>query len=461
MSPSTVILGSLVALAAAAPLPFGSVPDWAEGMLAGMVGVLLATWGALVLRGSVPLVRPPAWFWLASALFLAALGWAVAQTLTGLPAAPRAFGWEGEAATGPVALDPAAARAAALGIAACAGVFWLALQTGRDAKRAAWAFAALGFAAGLHALYGLLAHLSGTNTILWFAKTAYHDVVTGTFVNRNTFATHAALGLLCLAAALRETFATAQAHAVPRRERLRRLVAQTPVRRALLLAAALLVGNAILLSESRAGTASTLLALAVFLGMLALRRGRALLAAVVAVGALGAGLLFATLGEGLERRLWSADVDWDGRRQIAAETLAAIRAAPLRGVGLGGFEAAHRMHREAGSAVRIERAHNDYLQTALELGVPGALAFFASLGILAFACAGASLRRRRNDAYPAAGLAACVLVGAHSALDFSLRVPAVAVLFSLMLGVAVAHAWGERAMRRTALDRRERPPRVE
>ena len=441
MSPSAVILGALVALAAVAPLPFGSVPEWAGGMLAGSAGALLAAWGALALRGSIRLVRPPAWFWLAAGLFLAALGWGVAQTLTGIPAAPYAFRGEGAEAIGPVALDPAAGQAAAVQIAACAGVFWLALQTGRDAKRAAWAFAALGFAAALHALYGLLAHLSGTNTILWFAKTAYHDVVTGTFVNRNTFATHAALGLLCLAAALREAFGTASAQTAPGRERLRRLVSEAPARKALLLAAALLVGNAILLSESRAGVAVALLGLTALLAMLALRARRPLLAVAATAGVLGAGLLFATLGEGLERRLWTAEEDWEGRRQIAAETLDAIHAAPLRGVGLGGFEAAHRMHREAGGAVRIERAHNDYLQTALELGVPGALAFFASLGTLAFACAWGALRRRRNAVFPAAGLAACVLVGAHSVVDFSLRVPAVSVLFSLMLGVAVAQSW--------------------
>jgi len=368
MSPPTVMTGLLIALAAAAPLPFGSVPEWAGGMLAGGIGALLAAWGALALRSSVPLVRPPAWFWLAAGLFLAALGWGVAQTLTGIPAAPYAFRWEGAAPVGPVALDPAAGRAAAVQIAACAGVFWLALQNGRDAKRAAWMFAALGFAAALHALYGLSAHLSGTNTILWFAKTAYHDVVTGTFVNRNTFATHAALGLLCLAAALRETFGDAPARTVPRRERFRWLVAEAPVRKALLLAAALLVGNAILLSESRAGAASALLGLTAFLAILALRARRRLLAAAAMAGVLGVGLLLATLGEGLERRLWTAEADWEERRQIAAETLDAIEAAPLRGVGLGGFEAAHRMHREAGGTGRIERAHNDYLQTTLELG---------------------------------------------------------------------------------------------
>ena len=441
MSPQTVILGALVALGAVAPLPFGSAPQWAEGVLVGAVGGLLAVWGALVWRGSVSVVRPPMWFWAAAGLFLAVLGWAFAQSLIGAPAALRGFRSEGPAALGSVALDPAAGQASAIGVAACVAAFWLALQTGRDDVRAGRAFAALGLACAAHALYGLLAHFSGANAILWFPKTAYHDVVTGAFVNRNTFATHAGLGLLCLGVALSRAFAGTLAPSLPGRERVRRLVSEVPVRKALLLGAALLVGFAVLLSESRAGAVAAMLGLVSFVSIRAMRGGGPLRAAAVGAAALGAGLLFALLGQGLEQRLWSAEADWEDRRQISAETLDALRTAPLRGVGLGGFEAAHRAHRKAGGAMRIERAHNDYLQTALELGVPAAIALFASLVGLAAACARGALRRRRNAGYPAAGFAACVLVGAHSALDFSLRVPAVSLLFSLMLGLAVANAW--------------------
>lgn len=439
MRPNTVILGLLVALAAVAPLPFGGAPNWAGGMLAVVVGGLLATWGALVLRGAVGVARPPKWFWLPAGLFLAALGWAVAQTLTGQPALPPDFSWEGSAAFASIALDPVEARASAVGIGACASAFWLALQTGRRPERAAWAFTALGFAVAANAVYGLLVHLSGTNTILWFPKTAYHDVVTGTFVNRNTFATHAGLGLLCVAAALGGLVAKT-AGQLRGRERVRLLLSVAPVRKVLLIGAGLLLGLAILLSESRAGAGAAVLALTAFLSMLALRGRKRWRAVAVTAGAIGAGLLFASLGEGLEQRLWSAEADWEFRRQIAVETVEALRTAPLRGVGLGGFEAAHRAYRESGGAVRIERAHNDYLQTALELGVPGALAYFASFALLALACVRGALGRGRAAVHSAAGFAACVLVGAHSAVDFSLRMPAVSLLFSLMLGLAVAQA---------------------
>ena len=448
MSPRTAILGGLVALAASAPLPFGSVSLWAGGILACCVGALLAVWGAFVLRGSVPLVRPPNWFWWVSVPFLLALAWSAVQTLADVPAPLRNPVWEasvkalGSTGAGSVALDPAAARAGAIGIAACAGVFWLALQTGRDPARAAATLTGLGLAGAAYALYGLMVQFSDANTILWFPKTAYHDVVTATFVNRNTFATHAGLGLLCVVAALRESLDRGSAQGVPFGERLRRLIAERPGRKGLLLGAALLIGTALLLSESRGGTAASLVALTAFLSILALRRARVARAAGVAACAVAGGLLVASFGEGLERRLWSAEADWGERRQIIAQTLDAMRESPLRGAGLGGFDAAHRAHRKPGAATRVARAHNDYLEMALELGAPAALAFFAALGGLALACAAGALRRRRASSYPAAGFAACVLVGAHSLVDFSMQVPAVAVLFSLVLGIAVARSWG-------------------
>ncbi|MBT3172905.1 MAG: 1,4-beta-xylanase, partial [Rhodospirillaceae bacterium] len=42
--------------------------------------------------------------------------------------------------------------------------------------------------------------------------------------------------------------------------------------------------------------------------------------------------------------------------------------------------------------------------------------------------------------YPAAGVAAGVLVASHSIVDFSLQIPAVSVVFAAMLGAACAQS---------------------
>ena len=88
--------------------------------------------------------------------------------------------------------------------------------------------------------------------------------------------------------------------------------------------------------------------------------------------------------------------------------------------------------------------------TALTLGAgvpedrPAALALFAAIGGLAVVCLRGVRRRHRDWAYPALGVAASVLVGVHALLDFSLQIPAVAILYACIMGVGCAQAWSSR-----------------
>ena len=79
-----------------------------------------------------------------------------------------------------------------------AGVFWLALQLGRDPRRARQIIAAIALFGTAYVGYGIYAYLSGSNSVLWFERWAYEGSVTSTFVNRNSFATYAGLTIICL-----------------------------------------------------------------------------------------------------------------------------------------------------------------------------------------------------------------------------------------------------------------------
>ena len=52
--------------------------------------------------------------------------------------------------------------------------------------------------------------------------------------------------------------------------------------------------------------------------------------------------------------------------------------------------------------------------------------------------------RRENWTIPAAAAAVVLAGGAHSLVDFSLQIPAVAALYAFLLGTAVAQAWSSR-----------------
>ena len=441
------ILYALVALALAAPLAFGAVADWAWATAAGVCGMLLLGWGALALGGRRRVVRPPRFLcWAASAFALVML-WAVLQTVGFTPESWHHALWRDAAEAlgtpyrGAVSLDPGASRESVLRILSYTGVFWLAFQHGHDPRHVEYVLRAVALGSACYALYGLAVLFSGAEMVLWVEKTQFQDAVTATFINPNSFATYAGMGLLCATGALWHRVTHGFAGVTGVRARLHFLLGEALPNNALLLAAWLVLATALLLSLSRAGIAATALALFVFLCIAGGRRGLRLrtlalrLTGFVLVGA----VLLALAGEGLERRLRETAPDWAKRAQIYSLTMTAIEQRPLLGTGLGTYAAVYRSHRTEGVRRGVRMAHNDYLELALELGIPAAFLFVAAIATTAFGCArGLRAQAEPDTAFPAVGLAVCMLVGAHALLDFSLQVPAVAITFALLFGVAVA-----------------------
>ena len=113
---------------------------------------------------------------------------------------------------------------------------------------------------------------------------------------------------------------------------------------------------------------------------------------------------------------------------------------PVLGFGYGTFADSFRLYDQNEAAVHYDRAHNTWLENAFELGVPAALLLYASLAGVALTCWRGVKRRRRDWVYPAVGVGATILVGVHALVDFSLQLPAVAMLYALVMGMACAQS---------------------
>ena len=72
---------------------------------------------------------------------------------------------------------------------------------------------------------------------------------------------------------------------------------------------------------------------------------------------------------------------------------------------------------------------------------PAALALYVALAGLALTCLRGVRRRHRDWVFPATGVAASVLVALHATVDFSLQIPAVAILYACIMGVACAQSY--------------------
>jgi O-antigen ligase len=91
-----------------------------------------------------------------------------------------------------------------------------------------------------------------------------------------------------------------------------------------------------------------------------------------------------------------------------------------------------------------DKAHNSYLEVFQGLGMIFGLMLIGTLGFFFLSCAIGSLRRRRDATPPLVASAACVLVGVHALVDFSLQMQGVTLTFMALLGAGFAQATSSR-----------------
>ncbi len=109
-----------------------------------------------------------------------------------------------------------------------------------------------------------------------------------------------------------------------------------------------------------------------------------------------------------------------------------IKEHPWLGVGRGGFETAFTRVHPGSAGGLASHVENEYLQTVVDFGIPGALA----LGVLVGACLLAALRRWRDGPLAAAALAALAALATSASVDFGieligLAIPAVLLMSTL------------------------------
>jgi len=317
-------------------------------------------------------------------------------------------------------------------------VFFLALQLGRDRNRAELLIWADGLSATAYALYGLVLYFGKFEMILWVETESAVRSVSGTFINRNNFATYIGLGLLCSSGLYLAGFFNVIRSGRTGRDKIFHVMQQAFVRGAPLLACILVLLTALFLTGSRGGitaSLSSMLALVVFLGLMTRLHSRTyrVLTAMLLATAIG---VFFLSGENWMDRLMAMDLEHEGRIEAYKQTWQAINLSPWTGYGIGSYRQTFSIFADE-STGNFARAHNDWLETIFELGFPAAVLWFIVLAGLTLRCLWGFFRRRRDHIYPVIGFCAGVLVGLHSFVDFSLQIPAVAVTFSVLLGVGV------------------------
>ncbi|MGB4100565.1 MAG: O-antigen ligase family protein [Alphaproteobacteria bacterium] len=455
-----------------APLPLGSNRMWSASLLAVWANLLLLLFlGIWALRPEILKVPLSGTMKAATTLAVVVVIWIILQTVSWTPDAwhhpmwgdaQRLLAQQGFKDTagmrGAVALDPSASAEHLVRLLSYIASFWLAYFLALDSRRAKILLAVIIGTGMVYAFYGFIVEATGTNTVLWFKKRAYIDNMTSTFFNRNSYAAYAGLGLLSATVLVFYRWRNIWRESTGRQlssegaryffwsDFLTKLAAGELLW--LLLPIALFV--ALIFSASRAGFASCMGGMAVLALALALNKRMRWSRIFMIFGllVLFSGVMLALGGTQLAVRLNANTIaeDLPSRLNVYALTWEAIEANPWLGYGFGNFDTAFRLYRDPTVIGWFEEAHNDYLETIMDLGFPMALIWFSVIGLLVLRCVHGVWTRKRDGIYPALALAATVQEGLHSIFDFSLQIPAVAFTYAAILGMGVAQSWSSREL---------------
>ena len=205
-----------------------------------------------------------------------------------------------------------------------------------------------------------------------------------------------------------------------------------------------LMSLALLFSVSRMGILSLLFTLC-FLGILQWHKSRRSLAAGLALGMgalVAAGALWIGMDSVVQR--YSEIMVGDGffrqsRLMIFRDVTRMIAANPL-GIGVDNFHDRFREYQTFHPDLLFDHAHNDYMETAAEWGLPVAMAFWS---FIVFATGRAvrlfvSVQSPEQQGILLACIGAMLAILVHSLMDFNLQIPSNAMLFFTFVGISLA-----------------------
>jgi O-antigen ligase len=442
------LLPILLGTVALVPLPLGGNRPWVWEILGAIIGLQLIILGSYHLRHPEArrTLRP---LRLPASLFAIVIIWTAVQCLPFTPEAWHHPLWsqaqdyfDGKIVTS-ISIDRIASISRIFRLTTYAGIFWLSYALSQDSQRARIVVKVVALIVGLYAAWGLIVYWTGNTRILWFQKWAYETDLTGTFVNRNSFATFLGLGLLACVALILEGLRKQVDFRESSRGILKATLELLIVRARWLTLAALGAGTALLLTHSRGGAISTVLGLLAFLTAVSVAPSlRARWHMIFGLGLLVTLGMMVIISDNITtERLAESSIETEGRTRIFELTLEAIHDWPVFGTGLGTFRDVFPLYRTEDLSLPVAQAHNDYLETIVELGLPAASALFLSMASLLWICLRGAQRRRRDAVFPCIGVGVTTLVAVHSLFDFSLQMPGVAALYWLLMGAAIAQSF--------------------
>ena len=350
----------------------------------------------------------------------------------------HAFDW-GVVQTPSISVAPSATLLGLIRVLGYISLFSLTLEVsarGQWVDRLGWL---LVIGVTLHAAWGLVSLKFLGDVALWGEKTSYHGVATGTFINRNSFATFLGMGFMIGLALVLDRINVPRVRKARSTEKPRMGLAELTF-----LSAGLgVILLAIIATQSRMGFASTTLgAISVYL-MMRVASGSTIKRTLIEAFSAGAAIFVISVtmvnSSFFDRFLYNKGTIGD-RLMAWQQTLEMILARPFTGIGWDAFAPAFELfHRPPlNTAFTWEYPHSTYLTLWAEAGFfLGSLPLLAAVVVL-WRTVGNLKQFTSHYAIPIASIGIFLQIAAHSLVDFSMEIQANMFLFIVIVAMGSA-----------------------
>lgn len=448
-----ILFYTLLALLFWLPIPLGSDRPWAWALFEVWSFTLIGCWLLInaysprlhTLRPYLPLLLLFGLFqlWVAVQQLPLPIGWLQAIA----PGTAAHFlATSPEATTATLSLDPSQTRVGLLKGLGYWSLLFLLLALVNSRQRLKTLALAVVLTGTFQAFYGVLLALSGSETT-WVLGFPNGQIATGGFLHKNYFGNFLVL-CLCLGIGLLIANLSSDSGGTLK-EKLKKALATLLNGKAVLRLCLAIMVIGLVMSYSRMANTAFFVSLSItgLLGLLLIRRKSrsltVLLASLLVIDLMIVGSWF-----GLDRlrdRLENTSFAQETRDEVNQYGMALIEQYPLAGTGSGSFYSSFPSVKGPGIEAFYDLAHNDYLQFAIEFGLPATLLLGVAV-LWSLAQAFTALRSRRDGLMQGMAFAAVMAIIAELIMlttDFHLQAPATTIYFMLCL----AMAWQARYMK--------------
>ena len=338
-----------------------------------------------------------------------------------------------------ISIDPAQSTISLFKTLSYASLFTCTLLLCSSIERIRITLLSITFIGVFQATYGTLEVLLASGNSLIFSLPV-SGVATGTFVYKNHYANYL---MLCLSMGVGYLVSTLllKTPTFQTNHKLRNILETLLNGKALVRIALAIMVIALVMSRSRMGNTAFFVSMSI-VGLLSLflikKRTKGLSFLIVSMFIIDMFILSAWFGlDKVKTRLEQTTLSQETRDEVIRDSLPILQDFAFTGSGMGSFYGIFPKYQGDDINLFYDHAHNDYLQFAIEAGIPSTLLLFL-LPILATICCIKSIKRRRNPVMKGAAfgcLMAIIGMAIHMSVDFPLQAPANTALFMVLLAL--------------------------